>query len=79
MCTPHVLRVKQLQGTDWLKRGPVMEEGVDLSHAAPVPAGGAGQHLGQAMGVGPAVVPLIPQQLAVGPRQPGRGREEGEA
>lgn len=60
MCPPHVLRVKQLQGTDWLERGPVMEEGVDLSHAAPVPAGGAGQHLGQAVCVGTAVVPLIP-------------------
>lgn len=55
-----------------------MEEGVDLSHAAPVPAGGTGQHLGQAVGVSPAVVPLVPQQLAVSPRQPGVGREERE-
>ena len=51
-----------------------MQQGVDVSHAGPVPAGRAGQHLGEAAGVVlPTVKPVVPQELVIGPLQPGDG------
>lgn len=51
-----------------------MQQGVDVSHAGPVPAGRAGQHFGEAAGVVPtAVEPVVPQDLVVGALQPAGG------
>lgn len=51
-----------------------MQQGVDVSHAGPVPTGNTGQHLGQAAGmVLPAVETVVPQQLLVGSLQPAGG------
>lgn len=50
-----------------------MQQGVDVSHVGPVPAGNTGQHLGQAAGmVLPAVKAVVPQQLLVCSLQPER-------
>lgn len=67
-----LLGVEQLQGGDGGQWGPVVQQGVDLCHAAPVPAGRTGQDLGQAALEGTAVVSGVPQELPVRPRQPGQ-------
>lgn len=73
-----VLGVEQLQRGDGRQRGPAVQQAVDVGHAGPVPAGDAGQHLGQAAGMVPATVQaMVPQQLVVGSLQPG-GASEGE-
>ena len=73
----NILGVKQLQSRDWGQGMPVVQESVYLCHAAPVPAGGASQHLGQTGYVLPTVEPLVPQELAVRSCQP-RSRGGGE-
>lgn len=52
----------------------MVQQGVDVSDAGPVPAGHAGQHFGEAAGMMlPAVESVVPQELLVGPLQPGDG------
>ena len=67
-----VLSVQQLQCRDGGQWGPVVQQGMDVSQAGPVPAGGPGQHFWETAGVvPPAVQPLVPEQLVVRPLQPG--------
>lgn len=71
-CSLCVLSVKELQGGDGGQRGPMVQQGVDVSHAGPVPAGHAGQHLGETAGVVlPTVQMMVPQELVIRPLQPG--------
>lgn len=52
----------------------MVQQGVDVSYAGPVPAGHTGQHLGEAAGVVlPTVEPMVPHELVVCPLQPGDG------
>jgi len=78
---PHPTRglrgVQKPQGILVAHVGPLAEQGVDVGQAGPLPAGRAGQQHGQGAGCRVAVVPLLPQPLAVGVHQPtaagGRG------
>lgn len=57
----------------------MVQKGVDVSHAGPVPAGCTGQHLGQAFGVVLLTLePVVPQDLVICPLQPEAktGRDE---
>lgn len=57
----YLLWVKHLQRSDRGQSGPVVQQGVDVSHAGPVPAGHTGQHFGEAAGVVlPTVEPMVP-------------------
>lgn len=50
----------------------MVQQGVNMSHAGPVPAGRTGQYLREAAGVVPPTVePMVPQQLVVCSLQPG--------
>lgn len=50
----------------------MVQQGVDVSDAGPVPAGNTGQHLREAAGVLlPTVEPMVPQELLICPLQPG--------
>lgn len=50
----------------------MVQEGVNVSHAGPVPAGRTGQHLGQAAGVVSLTVePVVPKDLVICSLQPG--------
>lgn len=55
----------------------MVQQGVDVSHAGPVPTGNTGQHLGEAAGMLlPTVEAMVPQQLLVCPLQPGERQAE---
>lgn len=58
----------------------MVQQGVDVSDAGPVPAGNTGQHLREAAGVLlPTVEPMVPQELLICPLQPGdRAARRGE-
>jgi len=57
----------------------VVQQGVDVSHAGPVPAGRAGQRLGEAAGVVPPTVePMVPQELVIGSLQPAEIKQRRE-
>lgn len=52
----------------------MVQQGVDVGDAGPVPAGNAGQNLGEAAGMmRPTVESVVPQELLVRPLQPADG------
>lgn len=56
----------------------MVQQGVDVSDAGPVPAGNTGQHLREAAGVLlPTVEPMVPQELLICPLQPGDSSKTG--
>lgn len=56
----------------------MVQQGVDVSDAGPVPTGNTGQHLREAAGVLlPTVEPMVPQELLICPLQPGDSSKTG--
>jgi len=72
-----ILSIEQFQGRNRAQWGPVVQKGVDVSQAGPVPARGPSQHLGETAGVVPsAVQTLVPQELVLCPFQ-SSGQRDG--
>ena len=65
--------VQEPQGVLVVHGGPLRQQSIGVGEARPLPAGRAGKHQRQRAHLRVAVIPLLPQALFVGIREPGGG------